>query len=403
MRAKRDNHFISFIALVSMVGMALGVMVLITVLSVMNGFERELRERILGLMPHLSIQEASGQLSDWQSVRESLLLQAHVKAVLPQISIQALAKAHGRHQFIMVNGVVPEYELQATPIADYMQQGSLQDLAPGEFGAVIGAPMARYLGVTVGDTVVLALMDNAQTTPAGMIPRLKRVTIRGIFETRAAEIDSGMMFVSLSDAAKLARMGESVSALRLVLDDVFIAPRLGYELRSMLPLGTYTVNWTQTHGNLFQAIKMEKHLMFLMLTLIVAVAAFNIVSTLVMVVYDKRADIAILRTYGATPRMIMTVFIMQGLMSGVIGILIGTVLGVLLANNVTDLVAWIEQLSGAEFLSGDVYFINFLPSELIVHDVYTIVGSAVLMCLLATLYPAWNASRVHPVEALRDA
>ncbi|TDO12597.1 MULTISPECIES: lipoprotein-releasing ABC transporter permease subunit [Halomonas] len=397
-RAKRRNHFISFISLTSMLGLMLGVAVLILVLSVMNGFDHELRTRVLGMVPHTKI-EAPGGLTDWQSLAERLMARERVIGAAPYVEQQGMFAVGGRNEGAMVIGIQPEWESRVSIIDEHMRNGRLDDLVPGEWHIVLGSILARRLGVGVGDRVTL-LVPEASITPAGVFPRLKRFTVSGIFSV-GADLDASLAYAHIEDMQTLARLGDAVGGLRLELDDLFAA---GSETRAIineLGPGYRGLDWTYSHGNLFQAIQMEKRMIALLLTVIVAVAAFNIVSTLVMVVTDKRADIAILRTIGATPRSIMGIFIVQGLAIGVIGILVGVTLGVLLALTVSDLIGWVESTFGIHFLDAGVYFISELPSRLIWSDVRNIVSAAFGLTFLSTLYPAWRAARVQPAEVLR--
>lgn len=396
--AKRKNHFISFISLSSMIGLMLGVAVLITVLSVMNGFDRELRQRILGMVSHATIQGYGG-ISDWERVARQAMSYPEVVAAAPFIHEQGMVTSRGNVQGIMLSGILPEAEAEVSIVDEHMVKGSLSDLRPGEFGIIIGAMLANYLQVDVGGKVTVVLPE-ASITPAGVIPRLKRFTVVGIFRV-GAELDANLTYIHLDDAAKLARLNDQVEGVRLKLADLFQAQSVAWKIAGSLGSNYYATDWTRTHGNLFSAIRMEKTMIGLLLTMIVAVAAFNIISTLVMVVTDKKADIAILRTMGMTPRGIMSIFIVQGALIGIIGTALGTILGVLAALNVSALVAGLETLLGTRFLNPDVYFISDLPSELIWSDVFVISGVAFVLSLLATIYPAYRAAKVEPAEALR--
>ena len=401
-RAKRRNHFISFISMTSMVGIALGVAALIVVLSVMNGFQHELRTRILGVASHLQVSGANNALSDWKRVAEFVGRHPEVQASAPYISAQGLLSFGQAVQGTLVRGVLPEREDGVAEIGAHMKAGSFSALKSGEFGIVLGADLARMLGVGLGDKVVV-MAPQGQFTPTGMVPRLKQFRVVGIFQVGMYEYDAALALVHMDDAAKLYRMGELVSGLRLKLDDLYRAPQVSAELtRRLNEYGAYTItDWTEQHANFFRAVQMEKRVMFIILTLIVAVAAFNIVSTLVMAVTDKRADIAILRTLGASPRSIMQIFIVQGALIGVIGTLIGVAGGVLLALNIETVVPLIEQMLGFQFLSKDVYYISDLPSELQWSDVTVITAVSLVLSLLATLYPSWRAAKTNPAEALR--
>lgn len=396
--AKRRNHFISFISLTSMIGLMLGVAVLIIVLSVMNGFDRELKQRILGMVPHATIQ-APDSLDNWRAVDETVTRHPDVIAAAPFIQGQGMVTGGSDVRGIMINGVLPEEERTVSIIEKHMEQGSLDDLKAGEFGIIIGKLMARNLRLGIGDKVTVVLPE-ATVSPAGVLPRLKRFEVKGIFSV-GAELDGNYTLVHMDDAAKLMRTGGKAQGVRLLLDDLFKAPRVANETARSLGGRYYISDWTRTHGNLFQAIQMEKTMIGLLLMFIVAVAAFNIVSTLVMVVTDKTGDIAILRTMGATPGRIMRIFIIQGAVIGIVGTLAGTALGILGALNISDIISWVEGVMGQQFLSADVYFISYLPSQLQWTDVTIISGSGLVLSLLATIYPAWRASRVDPAEALR--
>ncbi|MNF47893.1 Lipoprotein-releasing system transmembrane protein LolE [compost metagenome] len=399
-RAKRRNHFISFISLTSMVGLALGVLVMILVLSVMNGFDRELRTRILGMVPHATISSYQ-PIDDWQALASQVAKHPEVVAVAPFSQLQGMLTHSGGVQPVLVNAVLPEAEKSVSIIDQHMVQGRLDDLQSGEFGIIIGEITARRFRVNVGDKLTFILPE-ASVTPAGVFPRLKRFTVVGVFKV-GAELDSSLALIHIGDAARLSRWQENqVEGVRLKLKDLFLAPQVAWEIAGSFGSEDYVArDWTRSHGSLFQAIQMEKTMIGLLLLLIVAVAAFNIISTLVMVVTDKKADIAILRTLGMTPRQIMLVFMVQGTVIGVVGTLIGGVLGVISALNVTAWVAALENLLGQKFLSSDVYFINYLPSQLRVEDVVLICSAALLMSFFATLYPAWRAARTQPAEALR--
>lgn len=398
-RAKRSNHFISFISFSSVAGLALGVMVLITVLSVMNGFDRELRQRILGMVPHATLW-GSPVLEDWRNTAQQISSMPNVIGVAPQTQAQVMFQSGASVHGAILNGIHPEMEKKVSIIGDNMASGSLEALDEVRFGIVLGSQLARMLNVGLGDKVT-AILPKANVSIAGVAPVLKRFTVVGTFEV-GAELDSGLAYINIQDAAKLKRYDEDdVEALRISFDDLFLAPTRIWDIARAVPGQNRVSNWTRTHGNLFQAIQMEKTMIGLLLLLIVAVAAFNIVSTLVMVVTDKRNDIAILRTMGLTSAQVMWVFIVQGMFIGLLGTLIGVVLGVALALNVSDMIAGLQTLLGVQFLNADVYFINYLPSELKWSDVRVIVASAFVMTVAATIYPAWRASKVEPAEALR--
>ncbi|MBU6950752.1 lipoprotein-releasing ABC transporter permease subunit [Hahella sp. HN01] len=396
--AKRDNHFISFISLTSMIGLILGVLVLITVMSVMNGFDRELRQRILGMVPHAVI-KSHNPMSSWGEVKEFALQHPQVEGVAPFVYAQGMATASGNVHGIMINGIDPEAEKGVSIVQDHITSGSLDDLKPGEFGIVLGDILASYMRARVGDKITVILPE-ASVTPAGVFPRMKRFTVKGIFSV-GAELDSTLAIINIEDAAKIKRLGDSVEGVRLKLKNLFDASKVSRTIVAELGSGYYASDWTRTHGNLFQAIQMEKTMVGLLLMFIVAVAAFNIVSTLVMVVTDKKADIAILRTMGATPGNILRIFMVQGLFIGVVGTALGVLLGCLLALNISDMIAWFEKVAGIQLLSSDVYFISYLPSDLQWGDVGLISAVTLTISFVATMYPAWRASKIEPAEALR--
>lgn len=398
--ARKSNHFISFIALVSMLGIALGTIVLITVMSVMNGFQSELQDRILGMVPHVVIGERADGLTDWQALESRVQQHPDVVATAPFIDVKAMFKAHGNTKFGLVQGILPEKEKAVSIIDDYFKSGSLEALVPKKYGIILGIGMARSLGVTLGDKVNLLIADGATVSPAGISPRTKRFTVVGIFQVKS-EADSSMAMIHIRDAAVLTKKGKRVSALRVTTKNVLESQWTAYEIRNEIGPDYYVSDWNYTHGALFKAIKMEKAMMGVLLTFIVAVAAFNIISTLVMVVTDKQADIAILRTLGASPGTIMRIFMVQGSLNGIIGTILGVAGGVALAVNLPQVVAFVEKTFNVSVIPGDVYFIGFLPSELHWEDVYLIAGVALSLTVLATLYPAWKASKTKPAEALR--
>ncbi|NOQ13659.1 MAG: lipoprotein-releasing ABC transporter permease subunit [Methyloprofundus sp.] len=399
-RAKRRTQFISFITLTSVLGIALGVTALITVLSVMNGFEAELRHRILGMTAHSTITGSGGKLSDWPVLKAKLKDYPNVQGTAPFVRGQVMINAGRRVSGTLLRGVLPEQETEVSAVGKKMKSGVLKDLQPGKYQIVLGSELASYLGAMVGDKITV-ISPQVNSTPAGIIPRLRRFTVSGIFEVGMYEYDRNMAIIHIADAAKLFRMEDSVSGLRLKLDDLFNAPQITHELARKLSGQYFVSDWTTAHSNFFQAIKTEKRVMFIILLLIVAVAAFNIVSTLVMVVTDKRGDIAILKTQGLTPMAVMRIFITLGAIIGLVGTALGTLGGVLLALNVETIVPAIERFFEVNFLAADVYYISSLPSKLVWADVYVIAIIAFSLSLLATLYPAWQASRVNPAEVLR--
>jgi len=399
-RAKRRNHFISFISLTSMAGIALGVAALIVVLSVMNGFQTELRARILGVASHVQISNASGRLQDWPAVAAAASQHSRVRAAAPFVHAQAMLSAGQGVRGAIVRGVLPADEDRVAEIGKHMRAGRLDALKPGEYNVVLGADLARALGVLPGERVTL-IAPQGQVTPAGVIPRLRQFTVVGLFEVGMFEYDSGLALIHLEDAQRLYQLDSAVSGVRLKLDDLFAARSVARELVQKLGPEFYASDWTRSHANFFRAVEIEKRVMFIILTLIVAVAAFNIVSTLVMLVTDKQADIAILRTLGASPRSVMGIFVVQGALIGVIGTILGVIGGVLLAFHIDVVVPAVEQALGFKFLSKDVYYISDLPSEVQARDVATIGLMSLALAFLATLYPSWRAARVNPAEALR--
>ncbi|ALH99566.1 lipoprotein-releasing system transmembrane subunit LolC [Pseudomonas sp. FW306-02-F02-AA] len=400
-RAKRRNHFVSFISLTSMIGLALGVVVMIVVLSVMNGFDHEMRTRVLGMVPHATI-ESGEPISDWQSLAAKVQQNPQVVAVAPFTQMQGLLTNNGQVQKVLLNAVDPDQERKVSIIDNFMTQGKLDDLSPGSFGIVIGDKAATKLGVGLGDKLTFVAPE-VTVTPAGMFPRMKRFTVVGIFHVGAGELDGYLGLTNLDDLARLHRWKpDQVQGLRLKFDDLFQAPRTAWNIAQNLDGDHYYArDWTRTHGNLYQAIRMEKAMIGLLLLLIVAVAAFNIISTLVMVVNDKKGDIAILRTLGSTPGQIMAIFMVQGTVIGVVGTAIGAVVGMFAALNVSAAISALEGLIGHKFLNADVYFIDYLPSQLMAEDVLMVCGAALVLSFLATLYPAWRAARTQPAEALR--
>ncbi|PZR20480.1 MAG: lipoprotein-releasing ABC transporter permease subunit, partial [Azospira oryzae] len=399
-RAKRRNHFISFISLISMAGIALGVAALIVVLSVMNGFQKELRTRILGVASHIQVTAINGELHNWLEVGRQTLQHPEVKAAAPFVQAQAMLSRDETVRGTLVRGIIPELEDKVADFGRFMKAGKLENLQPGGFGIVLGSDLANAMGVTLEDKVTL-IAPQGTVTPAGVVPRLRSFTVVGIFEAGMYEYDSGLALIDMSDAQLLYRLDDGVSGVRLKLDDLFRAPRVARELVPLIQEDAYISDWTRSHANFFRAVQIEKNMMFIILSLIVAVAAFNIVSTLVMAVTDKQADIAILRTLGASPRSIMAVFVVQGALIGVIGLGLGVVGGVALALNIDVVVPFIERVLGTQFLAKDVYYISQLPSELQWGDVTGITAIAFVLALAATLYPSWRASRVNPAEALR--
>jgi lipoprotein-releasing system permease protein len=400
LRARTHNRFVSFISTISILGVALGVAVLIVVLSVMNGFETELRTRILAMTSHATLESFGDGLAAWGEVRDRVEQDAQVRAAAPYLQGEAMLLREGNVSGAIVRGIIPGEERRVSGLADKFVSGSLDELTPGAWNVVLGSALARELQVEVGDRVVLAISQGT-VTPAGLMPRMRRFVVTGIFEAGMYEFDRGLAFVHLDDAARLWRMQDRVTGLRLALDDMFLAPEVSRRVAASLGGGFYVSDWTRQHVNFFRSIQLSKQMMFTILLLVVAVAAFNIVSTLVMVVKDKQGDIAILRTLGASPGGIMVVFIIQGTLIGVAGTLAGLGLGALLAWNIEQLVHGLEALVGTTFLAADVYYISDLPAELRAGDVARICGTALVLTVMSTLYPAWRAARSQPAEALR--
>ncbi len=386
--------------MISMLGIALGVAALIIVLSVMNGFQKEIRARILGITPHLQVSEANGQLTAWPPVLDIVSGHPDVQGASPYINGQGMLSRGDSVEGVMVRGILPEGENKLTGIADKMKAGKLAELRAGEFGIVLGSDLANTLAARVGDDILL-ITPQGQITPAGMIPRLKQFHVVGIFEIGMSPYDNALALIHLQDAQKLYRIGDAVSGISARLNDLDQAPRIALELESRLPNNLYATDWTRQNANYFRAVQMEKKMMFIILSLIVAVAAFNIVSTLVMAVTDKQADIAILRTLGASPSSIMKIFMVQGVLIGLVGAIIGVVSGIVIALNIGSIVPFIEHLFGVQFLAKDVYFITDLPSDLQRGDVLAVATFSFAISLIATLYPSWRASKTQPAEALR--
>ena len=401
-RAKRRNHFISFISLISIGGMALGVAALIVVLSVMNGFQEELRTRILASVSHIEIRGTSpgGELLDWRDVVERVKTHPQVIGVAPYVEGQGLLAVGDNVRGVLVRGIDPARETAVADFAQHMRVGRLDDLKEGEFGIVLGIDLASRLNIAVGDRVML-VTPQAQITPIGAMPRLKQFRLVGIFEFGLNEADGNLALLNLADAQKLYQLGDAVSGVRLKVDDLFAAPRIAREIAPNLKTDANLRDWTLMNANFFRAVALEKKMMFIILTLIVAVAAFNIVSTLVMVVTDKQSDIAILRTIGAPPASIMRIFIVQGSLIGFFGTLLGVGGGTLLAAYLSDVVPVLEKVLGMRLWDKNVYLISELPSKVLPSDVLLITIVSLVLALVATVYPSWRASRVQPAEALR--
>lgn len=398
-RAKRRNHYISFISLTSMIGLGLGVLAMIVVLSVMNGFQKEMSSRILGMVPHATL-SADKPLDDWQVVATAAMKHKQVTGAAPFAELEGMFSYKGSMQPVQINGIDPAEEQNVSIIGQHMVQGRLEDLRAGEFGVVIGEISARRFRLNVGDKLTL-IVPEASKAAGGITPRMLRLSVVGVFKV-GAELDGSLALIHIADASGIQRLDAGqVQSVRIAVKDLYQAPQVSAAIAAQLGAGFKAIDWTRTQGSLFSAMQMEKTMIGLLLLLIIAVAAFNIIATLIMVVADKRADIAILRTLGATPGQVMAVFMVQGTVIGCIGTLIGGVLGVTVALNISDWVAWLERVSGAHIFSSDVYFISSLPSDLRGLDVLLICGAALTMSFLATLYPSWRASRTQPAEALR--
>jgi len=398
--AKRRNHFISFISLISIVGIGLGVAALITVLSVMNGFEQELRTRILGMASHASISGYQKPLTEWRQLAGRATEHPEVLGVAPYVQGEIMLTKGKKVSGALVRGILPDQEPEVSSVGQHMRRGQLDDLEAGEYRIILGNELAHSLGAQVGDQITM-VTPQANFSPAGILPRLRRFRITGIFDVGMYEYDRGVALVHMEDAARLFKLDNAITGIRLKLIDLFKAPQVSRQLAGQLGDDLRVEDWTRQHANFFRAVQTEKRVMFVILTLIVAVAAFNIVSTLVMVVTDKRADIAILRTLGATPGVILRIFMIQGALIGLLGTALGIVGGVALALNVETIVPAIEEAFSVQFMPADVYYISDLPSKLNWPDVWQIGTVAFLLSFLATLYPSWRASRTQPAEALR--
>ncbi len=400
-RAKRRNHFISFISLMSTLGIALGVIVLITVLSVMNGFDQEIKKRVFSMVPPVTVGSAANFITNWPALEKFVEKQPHVTSVAPYLSAQVLLSGNGMVQPAMLNGIDPQEEKKISELSKKVVDGNYDALTPGSFGIILGEDLAMRLDVVIGDKVTV-VTPQVSLSPAGVVPRFKRFTVIGIFKAGGGfGFDMLLAYINLSDAQKLFEMGTTVSGLHVNIDNVYAAQVVTQDLYKKLSPTARVTNWTDQYGAFFHAINLEKTMMFFILLLIIAVAVFNLVCTLVMVVNEKEADIAILRTIGATPRMIMGIFIVQGAAIGVIGTGLGVAGGVALALHVTAIVNWIEHIFHVQFLSASIYFVDYLPSQIQSSDVWQIGLSALSLSLIATIYPAWRASRTEPVEALR--
>ena len=397
-RAKKKNHFVSFISLSSMLGIGMGVMVLITVLSVMNGFDAEIHKRFFGMAPEITINTQDGKLRNWQALALSLQKTKGIKAIAPFVGTQGLLTHDGQVLPIVLTGILPEQEEPISHLQKKLLLGSMTDL--NHFGILLGKGLAESLGVSLGDKVTI-MIPEATVTPAGMIPRFKRFSVTGVFSAGTGfNFDTKLAFINLFDAQKLLQLGDDVTGLKIKIDNIYQAPKMSEALAQQLGEEYQVGNWTEQFGAFFQAVKMEKTMMFLILLLIIAVAAFNLVSSLVMVVNDKQADIAILRTIGATPATILWIFIVQGMMVGFVGTLIGLLGGLLLASNATSIVNTLQSWFNMQVLSSNIYFVDYLPSKILFRDLWQVCVMALLMSFVATIYPAWRASKTVIAEAL---
>jgi lipoprotein-releasing system permease protein len=400
-RAKHRNHYISFISLVSMIGIALGVTVLITVLSVMNGFDREIKKRVFSMVSPITVSSIDGSITNWQDLQKILLQFPQVTAAAPFATGEVLLSFGGSVQPALVHGILPEDERKVSSVSDKIIKGHFSDLQAGRFGIIIGETLASRLEATIGDKITV-MTPQVILSPVGVFPQSKRFTVVGIFRAGGGfGFDMGLGFIHLTDAQKLLGLGTKATGIHLNIKDVYAATSIAQKLtQELTPTATVTT-WADQFGEFFRAVQLEKTMVFFILLLIVAIAAFNLVSTLVMVVNDKQADIAILRTFGATPRTIMGIFIIQGGLVSVLGTLLGIIGGLLLASNVTHIVTWIEHVFHVQFLSSNVYFVNYLPSEIELTDILKISFASLSLSLIATIYPAWRAAKLDPVEALR--
>ncbi len=399
LRAKRRNGFISFISLASVLGIFIGVVALITTISVMTGFQEELRNRILGTVAHATVEGVDGSLEDWPQAVALAKKDLRVVGAAPYIQTETLLQGQNR-QGALMRGILPEMENAVSDLPQKMRQGSLSSLKAGQFNIILGSELAAVLNVRVGD-YVNAFVSESSATPFGSMPRAKRFKVSGIFSVGAQEYDFGLALIHLSDAQILLRMNKNVTGVRLKLNDIWQSWEVARDLADRMD-GIYRVrDWTYDHANFFRALKMEKTVMFILLSLVVAIAAFNLVSSQVMLVQDKQADIAILRTLGLSPKKIMQIFMVQGLVIGMLGVLSGVIAGVLLSMNLGAIVRFVESLTGHELMPADVYYISGVPTVVNPMDVLSVALIAMIMCLVATIYPAWRASKTNPVEALR--
>ncbi len=400
LRAKRRNHFISFISFIAVFSLFLGITVILTVLSVMNGFQYEIKDRILSMTAHATVLELDGKLRDWKTVEQKLKNNPVIKGSAPYVQGQGMV-VHGKKVTgAMLSGIDPQLENNVSRIGEHLLDTSIDALRPKEFGILLGADLAKFLGVEVGEKITV-ITPEATVTPAGILPKFRRFTVIGNYSVGMPQYDRNTAAIHIEDAKRLFRLGDSVTGLRLKFEDLFDAPTITRDLRAQLGGKYWVTDWTYHNRNFFRALKMEKTMMWIIMTLIVFVAVFNIVSMLVMVVTEKQSDIAILRTLGVSPNSIMGIFIVQGTLIGLVGMLLGAIGGILLGSNVGKIVGGIENLFGIEFLSSDVYPISDFPSQVITSDVMIVCITAFVLTVLATIYPARKAARTQPAEALR--
>ena len=398
-RGRRKDGFMSFISTISVSSIALGVMALIIVLSVMNGFQKEVRDRMLSVLSHVEVVHITGSIPDWKALSETILTEKHTVACAPYVAGQGLLNRRGNLRGIALRGIDPTYEPQVSDVAKTLGESTLSALKAGDFGVILGRDLARLLRVNVGDKVTL-IVAKGNTTPAGFVPRMKQMTVKGLFQSGHYEFDSTLVFTHIDDAAALFRTG-GPTGIRVKLDDINLAPTVTQHLLMKLPADYYATDWTRQNRTWFAAVQVEKRMMAVILFLIVLVGSFGLVSTLVMTVTEKQSDIAILRTLGASPQSIMTIFVIQGCIVGLIGVLLGTGLGLAISCNLDVIVPAIEHLFGVEFLPREIYFISQMPSDPRASDIVPIAVVSFLASLLATLYPSWRAARTHPAQALR--
>jgi lipoprotein-releasing system permease protein len=398
--SRRRNRFISFISFASMLGILLGVTVLITVLSIMNGFEKELRDKILGVVAHVTVSGTNGQLADWTAKLDSLKAEKHVIGAAPYVQKQVMLTNGNLMRGVVLQGIDPARQSQVSDVNFKMLEGNFSNLKPREYGIVLGVEVAANLGVIPGDKVTV-IVPQVQVTPAGILPRLKRFTVVGIYQIGHPEYDGMTGFIELGDASRLFRLGENVGGIRLKLDDMFAAQAVGYDLQAKLGKEFEVSDWSKEHGSFFRAVKTERIAMSLILGLVVLVALFNLVASLVMTVNDKAADIAILRTFGMDANRILRIFMIQGSIIGIFGTVVGVALGVWLSLNIGTVIPFLENLFGFKIFSADVFYISEIPSDLRWNNVIWIGVASLIASVLATVYPAWRASQIQPAESLR--